>query len=61
MRRDAEVGIHRSEKRWDSEMIEYCSTYERGGRRYLLYNGDGFGKTGFGYAVLAQSAHEKFR
>ena len=50
-RKDAEVGIHRSEGGWDSEMLEYAFVYERGGRKHLLYNGNGFGATGFGYAV----------
>ena len=49
-RRDDEVGIERSESGWDSEMIEYSSLYQHAGRRYLFYNGNGFGKTGFGYA-----------
>lgn len=51
-RRDDEVGIARSENGWDSTMIEYPFVYERGGRKYMLYNGDGFGETGFGYAIL---------
>jgi hypothetical protein len=53
-RKDAEVGIHKSETGWDSEMIEYCSVYEHRGQRFMLYNGNGFGKSGFGYAVLEQ-------
>ena len=54
-RRDADVGISRSEAGWDSEMIEYCYRYEFNGRKYLLYNGNGFGRSGFGYAVLDKS------
>jgi hypothetical protein len=50
-RRDA--GIERSESGWDSEMMEYCYVYQRGDRSYLFYNGNGFGKTGFGYAVAS--------
>lgn len=53
-RKDSEVGIQRSEGGWDSDMLEYCFTYERGARRFLLYNGNGFGKSGFGYAVLSE-------
>lgn len=41
-----------SEEGWDSKMIAYPNVYEFEGRKYLLYNGNGFGKTGFGYAVL---------
>lgn len=53
-KKDSEVGIARSETGWDSEMIEYCFLCEHHGRKYLFYNGNGFGKSGFGYAVLAE-------
>ncbi|HEX8475884.1 MAG TPA: hypothetical protein VF666_17795 [Pyrinomonadaceae bacterium] len=51
-RKDDEVGIERSEDGWDSMMMEYPFVYEHRGRKYMLYNGNGFGETGFGYAVL---------
>lgn len=51
-RKDDEVGIDRSAEGWDSQMIEYPYVYEHRGRKYMLYNGNGFGETGFGYAVL---------
>jgi len=51
-RKDADVGIDRSVTGWDSEMIEYCSLYEHKGRQFMLYNGNGFGRSGFGYAEL---------
>ncbi len=51
-RRDDEVGIERSASGWDSEMMEYCYVYQHEDRTYLFYNGNGFGKTGIGYAVL---------
>ena len=51
-RRDDEVGISKSEGGWDSEMLEYCSLYQHNGQRFMLYNGNGFGQSGFGYAVL---------
>jgi len=53
-RKDAEAGIERSESGWDSEMMEYCYHYDYGDRSYLFYNGNGFGKTGIGYAVLRE-------
>lgn len=53
-RRDAEVGIERSADGWDSVMMEYPCVYEHKGRKYLLYNGNGFGETGIGYAVLKE-------
>ena len=42
-----------SAKGWDSEMIEYPSVFEHKGQCYMLYNGNGYGLTGFGLAVLA--------
>jgi predicted GH43/DUF377 family glycosyl hydrolase len=51
-RRDEDAGIERSEAGWDSEMIEYSYRYEHQCRKYLFYNGNGFGATGVGYAVL---------
>ena len=53
-RRDAEVGIERSEDGWDSIMMEYPCVYDHKGQKYLLYNGNGFGETGIGYAVLKE-------
>lgn len=35
---------------WDSEMIEYASVHQDRGKYFLLYNGNHFGKTGFGFA-----------
>jgi hypothetical protein len=55
VRRYEEVGIERSESGWDSEMMEYCSLFQHQGQKYLFYNGNGFGKTGIGYAVQAES------
>lgn len=37
---------------WDSEMIEYPFVFDHKGQRYMLYNGNGYGRTGFGLAVL---------
>lgn len=53
-RMDQHVGIQRSEQGWDSVMMEYPFVYEHKGRRYMLYNGNGFGETGFGYAMLEE-------
>ena len=52
IRKDDLVGIERSTEGWDSIMMEYCFVYEHKGRKYMLYNGNGFGETGFGYAVF---------
>jgi hypothetical protein len=51
-RSDERVGIDVSDCGWDSEMIEYPFVFDHGGERYLLYSGNGFGKSGFGMAVL---------
>jgi hypothetical protein len=48
------VDIDVSAEGWDSEMIEYPFVFDHKGQRYMLYNGNGFGKTGFGLAVLEQ-------
>jgi len=55
VRRDEEVGIDRSEEGWDSVMMEYPSLYEQDGTMHLLYNGNGFGASGIGHAVLQAS------
>jgi len=44
-------GIDVSPEGWDSDMIEYPCVFDHGGRRFLLYSGNGFGATGFGLAV----------
>lgn len=51
-RMDHLAGIDVSESGWDSEMIEYPCIFDHDGERYMLYNGNGYGKTGIGLAVL---------
>ena len=46
------AGIDVSTTGWDSEMIEYPFVLEHNGQHYMLYNGNGYGETGFGLAVL---------
>lgn len=46
-----QAGIEPSAQGWDSEMIEYPFVWEHRGDQYMLYNGNGYGKTGFGLAV----------
>jgi hypothetical protein len=50
-RMDDRAGITASESGWDSEMIEYPIVFERHGRLNMLYNGNGYGRTGCGLAV----------
>jgi hypothetical protein len=54
IRKDDEVGIHTSSSGWDSEMICFPCVIDVAGQRYLFYNGNQHGKTGFGYAILEQ-------
>ncbi|WP_312703798.1 hypothetical protein [Stutzerimonas nitrititolerans] len=49
------AGIAVSDSGWDSEMIEYPIVFDHAGSRYMLYNGNGYGKTGFGLAVLERN------
>lgn len=51
-RKDEEVGIETSDNGWDSEMIAYPYIYKHNKKFYMFYNGNGFGKSGFGYAEL---------
>jgi len=53
-RNDDETGIDVSPGAWDSEMQCYPHLFEIDGKIYLLYNGNEFGKFGFGLAVLEQ-------
>lgn len=53
-RLDEEAGIDVSPEGWDSVMLTYPSVYEHEGVRRLLYNGNGFGETGIGYAEEAR-------
>jgi hypothetical protein len=43
-------GIGVSASGWDSQMIEYPYVFSHNGCRYMLYNGNDYGKTGFGLA-----------
>lgn len=52
VRRDELAGIDVSIDGWDSEMICYPSILDFKGNRFMLYNGNAYGKTGFGIAVL---------
>ena len=55
-RLDERVDLPLSASGWDSEMIAYPAVFDIQDRRYLLYNGNGFGTTGFGLAELRGAA-----
>jgi len=52
IRKDEEIVIDVSESGWDSEMICYPFIFDHKGERYMLYNGNNYGQSGFGLAVL---------
>lgn len=54
-RMDSDVGLDVSKEGWDSEMVCYPCLFDHKGRRYMLYNGNDYGKTGIGLAVLNRS------
>ncbi|OGG26704.1 hypothetical protein A2960_00835 [Candidatus Gottesmanbacteria bacterium RIFCSPLOWO2_01_FULL_39_12b] len=51
-RDDDTVGIDVSEDDWDCDMLCYPHVFRCDGKIYLLYNGNEFGRFGFGLAIL---------
>ena len=51
-RDDDSVGIEVSENGWDSDMLCYPHVFHCDGKVFILYNGNEFGRFGFGMAVL---------
>lgn len=49
-REDRLAGISVSDTGWDSTMMAYPCVIEVGNETLMLYNGNGFGASGFGYA-----------
>jgi hypothetical protein len=62
-RRDAEAGIDVSTSGWDSEMICFGAVLSTRHGMYLFYNGNDYGKSGFGVAVAnrGRSFNEELR
>jgi hypothetical protein len=52
-RLDAAGGLTPSESGWDDEMVEYPFIFDWRGTRFMLYNGNGYGKSGVGLARWA--------
>lgn len=52
VRDDSRAGIDVSPAGWDAQMQCYPHVFECDGKVYLLYNGNEFGRYGFGAAVL---------
>jgi hypothetical protein len=50
-RQDHLAGLDVAASGWDSEMIEYPFVFDHDGQRFMLYNGNAYGGSGFGLAV----------
>ena len=46
------ITVAENENEWDGLMTEYPHVVDIKGKRYMFYNGNGFGQSGFGVAVL---------
>lgn len=55
-RNDELLNMELSENDWDSEMMCYPNLFKVGGEVFLLYNGNNFGRGGFGAAKLIASS-----
>jgi hypothetical protein len=53
-RDELNVGIQFSNEGWDSEMMCYPHIFNCDDKLYLLYNGNEFGRYGFGIAILEE-------
>ena len=51
-RKDEVVNLDVSESGWDSDMICYPYIFDFDNNRYMLYNGNGYGLSGVGLAIL---------
>lgn len=51
-RLDEQVGIEPTADAWDGDSLSYPCVFDHGADRYMLYCGNGYGRTGFGIAVL---------
>jgi hypothetical protein len=49
-RLDEKVGLDVSKDGWDSDMLCYPFVLQRNTKKYMFYNGNGFGTSGFGVA-----------
>jgi hypothetical protein len=50
-RHDDQAGVEPSMSGWDSEMVAYPAIFDLAGVRYMLYNGNDYGRGGIGYAI----------
>lgn len=52
IRDDAALSLEPTSGTWDSDMLCYPHVFECNSQIYMLYNGNAFGKHGFGLAIL---------
>lgn len=52
VRKDELCNLELSESGWDSEMLAYPYVVIYKNKKYMFYNGNYFGKGGFGYAII---------
>lgn len=57
--RHDEQGLAAGDALWESEMVEYPWVFDHDGRRYMLYNGNDYGKTGVGLAIWTPEDHHR--
>ena len=53
-RDDLQANINISKKGWDSKMVAYPYIVQTSWGTYMFYNGNGFGRSGFGFAKLEE-------
>jgi hypothetical protein len=51
-RRDRDLRFVGRPEAWEARERTYPFVFDHGGRRYMLYNGNGYGREGFGIAIL---------
>jgi hypothetical protein len=50
-RRDDLAGIEPTGDSWENRSVEYACVFDAGGDRYMVYNGNDYGRDGFGLAI----------
>lgn len=55
-RRDEDAGLPLSPDGWDSEMVTYPAVFRDRGTLHMLYNGNGYGRSGIGIATLTSES-----
>jgi hypothetical protein len=53
-RDDARAGLEVSRSGWDCEMVAYPCVIHHGGAYHMFYNGNDYGRSGVGYAILEE-------